>query len=331
MQPAGLESVELEQKLVSQARESAYFALSMARTPEQAAQLKARFLQLPAVERVDEISSRFPTDLQAKRPYIERIRARLAGLPARPPQDIPVAPPDTLGQMLSAVQPLMAANLQIATFQRQFHEIHSLLGQLPPTEYHARLSDYQQRVAADLLDRLHLLRSVSNPELPRPTDLPVGLVSRFIGRRGSHLLRIYVKGDFWDIDTMRQFVQKCRSVDPAVTGNPVQIYEASLQMRSSYEHAALYALAAILPMVLCNFGSLRTTLLAVLPLVLGMLQMFGLMGILDIPLNSANMIALSLMLGMGMENGVLITHDFLAQRGRYRMAPPPAWPWSSTR
>ena len=75
----------------------------------------------------------------------------------------------------------------------------------------------------------------------------------------------------------------------------------------------------IMPVVFLNFGSLSATLLAICPLALGMLQMLGLMGILDIPLNSANMIGLSLMLGMGMENGVLITQDYLCQRGRYRM------------
>jgi predicted RND superfamily exporter protein len=134
-----------------------------------------------------------------------------------------------------------------------------------------------------------------------------------------HLLLIYVKGDIWDIKNMEQFVTQVRSVDPDVTGNPLQIYEASLQMRRSYEQAAIYALCMILPVVFLNFGSLGSTLLAILPLALGMLQMLGLMGILDIPLNSANMIGLSLMLGMGMENGVLITQDYLSQRGPYRM------------
>ena len=40
-------------------------------------------------------------------------------------------------------------------------------------------------------------------------------------------------------------------------------------------------------------------MLAALPLGLGILQTFGLMGILEIPLNPANMIALPLMLGTG--------------------------------
>ena len=319
LQPAGLESVELEEKLTTQAKESAYFALSMAKTPEEAAARKARFLRLPMVERVDEIASRFPTGVEEKRPIIERIRSCLAGLPERPPI-IPVASPTELGQMLSAVRPLTSANLQMAQFQRQLQEIRGLLGQLPPAEYYARLSEYQQRVAADLLGRLRLLRSVANPEPPQLSDLPAGLVSRFVGRNGSHLLRIYVKGDFWDVENMRQFVAQVRSVDPDVTGNPVQIFEASHQMRRSYQHAALYALAAILPVVFLNFGTLGSTLLAAVPLLMAMLQTFGLMGILDIPLNPANMIGLSLMLGMGMENGVLITHDYLSQRGPYRMS-----------
>jgi uncharacterized protein len=105
-----------------------------------------------------------------------------------------------------------------------------------------------------------------------------------------------------------------------VTGNPVQIYEASQQMRRSYEHAAFYALIAILPVLAMNFGSLTSMLLATLPLIADLLQTFGLMGVLDLPLNSANMIGLSLMLGMGMENGILITQDYLGQRGRYRMS-----------
>lgn len=320
MQPADLECVELEQKLVSQAKESAYFALSLVKTPEEAAERKAQFLQLPTVERVDEIATRFPTNLEEKRTIIERIGSHLAGLPESAPR-IPVASAIELGQMLSAIQPLMSANLQMVQFQNQLREIRGLLGQLPEGEYYARLSEYQQRVATDLLSRLHLLRSVANPEPPHLTDLPAGLVSRFVGCNGNHLLRIYVKGDFWDIDNMQRFVAQVRNVDPDVTGNPIQIYEASTQMRRSYELAAFYSMLTILPVVLFDLGSLGATLLALLPLAVGMLQMFGLMGILDIPLNAANMISLALMLGMGMDNGVHIIHDYLSQRGPYRMSP----------
>ena len=42
---------------------------------------------------------------------------------------------------------------------------------------------------------------------------------------------------------------------------------------------------------------------------------------MHIPLNSANMIVLPLSLGIGVDNGVHLVHDFREQKGRYRMSP----------
>ena len=61
--------------------------------------------------------------------------------------------------------------------------------------------------------------------------------------------------------------------------------------------------------------------LAAVPLGIGMLQMFGLLGWLDIPLNPANLIALPLILGIGVDYGVHIVHEFRETRGPYRMSP----------
>jgi predicted RND superfamily exporter protein len=123
------------------------------------------------------------------------------------------------------------------------------------------------------------------------------------------------------MESLSRFVKDVRSVDPRATGNPLQAYEASLEMKTSYEQAALYALVVIIAVLVFDLRSLRHALLAALPLSLGVLQMFGLMGILDIPLNPANMIALPLILGIGVDYGVHIVHEFRDQSGRYRMSP----------
>jgi hypothetical protein len=115
-------------------------------------------------------------------------------------------------------------------------------------------------------------------------------------------------------------VHDVRSVDPKATGNPLQTYEASRQMKRSYEQAALYALAAIFALIYLDFRSLRHTLLAMLPVGLGMLLMFGLLGWLGEPLNPANMIVLPLILGIGVDDGVHIVHDYLRRKGPYRMS-----------
>lgn len=318
LQPEGLESVELERKLLAETDENAWFALSMAATPQELQARKAEFLKLPSVQRVDEIASLFPANEEQKRPILERIGRRLANLPQQPPQ-IPLTPAAQLEQMLLQGQRLMAGSPQEEEFRRHLADICDSLRRLPETEYYARLGEFQQRMAGDLLVRLQTLRAVANPEPPQLADLPEGLVVRFVGKTGRYLMRIYCKGDIWDPVAMREFIDDIRKVDPGATGNPVLVYEGSLQMRRSFDQATRYSLATILPVVFLSFFNVRLTLLALIPLFLGMLQMYGLMGLLGIPRNPANLIALPLMLGLGVDNGTHIVHDYLQQKGRYRM------------
>ncbi len=319
LQPAGLESVQWEERLLTEMGQGAWFAVSMADTPEELVARKAGFLRLPSVDRVEEIVSLLPADQQQTQPIVRRIAHRLAELPDRPPQ-ISIPPQGYLLPVLHRLRAVLGAAPQAAGVTRELAALEEAIGQMPPNEYYARLSGYLQRAAHELLQRLHALRAAANPQPPQWTDLPGGLVDRFVGRTGKLLLRVYGKGSLWDMEAMERFVGDVRRVDPKATGNPMQVYEASRQMKRSYEQAALYAILIIVPLVFLDFRRPRDTFLAVLPLALGMFQLFGLMGLLDVPLNAANIIALPLMLGMAIDNGVHIMHDFHGQRGRYRMS-----------
>ena len=319
LQPDGLESVELERKLLAESEQSVWFALSIADSREDLLKRKDEFLRQASVERVEEIASLFPSDHQQKRPIITRIQQRLAHLPEQSPA-IPVDPPAELGLVLARAQDLLDDSPRGLRVQRQLEQARDALRRMPPAERYARLSNYQHCMAGDLLSRLHTLRAMANPEPPKLDDLPVSLVTRFVGQNNKFLLKIYSKGNIWDMDAMEQFVRDVRSVDSRATGNPLQTYEASRQMKRSYEQAGWYALAAILIVLYLDFRSLRYTLLAMVPLGLGMLQLFGLMGLLDIPLNPANMIVLPLILGIGVDDGVHIVHDFRRQRGKYQIS-----------
>ena len=320
LQPIGLESVELERKLLAESDQSVWFALSIAESREELLARKARFLQLPSVERTEEIVSLLPVDHEAKRPVIESIASRLAHLPERPSL-VPVDPPEELGRVLAWAQHLVEATPGGARCARQLEHVRDLLRRTPVAECYARISGYQQQMAGDFLSRLHAIRSMANPDPPELSDLPESLVHRFVGQHGRHLLKIYARGNIWDMEALERFVREVRSVDPRATGNPLQTYEASLQMKNSYEEAAIYSLLAILIVLVIDFGQLSHVALAVLPVGLGALQMFGLLGLWDIPLNPANMIVLPLILGIGVDDGVHILHDYRRQMGgRYRIS-----------
>jgi hypothetical protein len=175
-------------------------------------------------------------------------------------------------------------------------------------------------MAGDLLSRLRKLQEVSAPSPPQLADLPEAVATRFVGRTGRYLMQVYSKANIWDMEPMKQFVYDVRSVDPDATGNPMQVYEASQHMKRSFEQAAWYALLAIIPIVLLDFRRLNYTLLAALPMGLGLLQTLGLMGLLNMPLNPANIIVLPLTLGIGMESGINLIHEMRCRRGAYRGA-----------
>src|SRR5690606_17250978 len=144
---------------------------------------------------------------------------------------------------------------------------------------------------------------------------------RFVGKTDRYLLKVYGRGDIWDMDTLAEFVAEIRTVDSRVTGNPLQAYEASLEMKTSYKQAAVYSLIGIMVILMIDFGSIRDVLLALMPHTLCMLPTFGPMGWLKLPLTPANMIVLPLVLGIGMDDGVHVMHDFRSQKGRFKLSP----------
>jgi predicted RND superfamily exporter protein len=234
---------------------------------------------------------------------------------------ISVDRPERLGEVLGQVQTMLVSGRSDEKSIRQLELVRDHLRRMPLSDCYAELSRYQQEMAGDLLSRLHILKSIANPDPPTLTDLPTSLVDRFVGQHGKHLLKIFGRGDIWDTKALGRFVHDVRKVDPHVTGNPLQAHEASLEMRKSYQEAAIYSLLVILAVLVLDFKSLRQALLAALPLGVGLLQMFGLLGLLEIPLNPANLIALPLILGIGVDYGVHIMHEYREQQGPYRISP----------
>jgi len=319
MQADGLESVAVEKKLLEECDQSVWYALSISDSREQLLELKKKLVALPSVERVDEIASLLPVDEELKRPMIERIRSRLAALPERPPE-IPVDRLDALGETLAWAH--TEAAKQPGGLRTAWHleRTRDTLRRLTPEDCYRAVATFQQRAAGDLLSRLHALASVADPEPPQLADLPPSLVDRFVGSSGKHLLKIYGRGDIWNFESLKKFVHEVRSVDPKATGNPLQAYEASLEMKRSYEQAALYSLIVITAVLWLDFGSVLHALLAILPLAVGMLQMLGLMGLVGIDLNPANLIGIPLILGIAVDYGVHIMHDALERPGPYRIS-----------
>lgn len=80
-----------------------------------------------------------------------------------------------------------------------------------------------------------------------------------------------------------------------------------------------YVLMAMAIAAFLDFRNLRDAMLAMFPPLSGGLLMLGVLGLAGIDLNPANLIVLPLVLGIGVDDGVHVVHDFRMQRGgQYR-------------
>jgi hypothetical protein len=181
-----------------------------------------------------------------------------------------------------------------------------------------RLQDFEQRLAGDLAENLHRLRDVATPQPITLSDLPVEFRQRYVGRSGKWLLRVFAKDCLWDFEPLEHFTEQIRTIDPESTGKPFATIEGLKAMKFGFQRAGIYALLVIALVLLIDFRNLRHTLIGLTPLVMGVILSLGIMGLFGWPLNPANMIAFPLILGVGVDNGVHVLHDYLLRRAKGR-------------
>jgi hypothetical protein len=314
MQARGLDSVTWEMKLVEHTAGASWHALSYTASREEALALKARYEQLPVVSRVVEVASLVPADQLAKLDQLRDIRRRLRNLPQRGAALRPLLP-SRAGTLQEEVQRL-AHDLrsgQAPAVRQLCQELDGLSGQLaalPAGQADRRLREFDERLAGDLAEDLHRLREVSTPEPITTADLPPELRERYIGQGGRWLLRVFGKECLWEHEPLSRFVHQIQTVDPEATGKPFSTLEGLQKMKHGFQMGGLYALLVITLVLLGDCRRVGHTLLGLLPLGMGVILALGVMGLCGVPLNPANMIALPLIVGVGVDNGVHVLHDW---------------------
>ncbi|MFO0929474.1 MAG: MMPL family transporter [Gemmataceae bacterium] len=319
LQAQNLDSVQWELTLVKHTTGASLHALSYTSSREAAIALAERYKQLPEVSQVVEVASLVPPDQERKKPLVTDIRRQLERLPKRGAKishalpDVPTVR-DDLAALLKTLAPLAPASKLLANVHASLAPFAATLATTADEVAAVRLRHLDQRLAEDLAENLHRLRDVATPEPIHQAELPAPLRERYVGKSGTWLLRVFARDDLWDFEPLEHFTKKILEVDPEATGKPFGTVEGLKAMKNGLQRAGVYAFVVIVLVLWLDFRSLGRTLLAVLPLLLGVLLSLGCLGLLGWPLNPANMIAFPLILGVGVDNGVHVLHDFLIRR-----------------
>jgi uncharacterized protein len=323
LQAQNLESVQWEQTLIAHTAGASWHALSYTTTPEEVIALKARYESLPEVSRVVEVASLVPRAQDRKLEQLKEIQTSLKRLPKRGElldRAVPISSEIAqktayLVDLLAPLQPsnpLSQSNTAgvVAELIANLKLLTERLNAASPGIAGQRLREFEQFLTRDLAEDLYRLKDVSTPKPILVADLPECLRERYISKNGKWLLRVFAKECLWDYAPLKEFTTQVSTVDPDATGKPFTTLEGLKAMKNGFLWAGLYALIAMVLVLLLDFGNVKHTLIALLPLAMGMVATLGLMVLAGYSLNPANMIAFPLILGVGADNGVHVLHDY---------------------
>ena len=332
MQSPSLPSVIFQQVLVRSAGQSILSGAIVATNLEHAIALAEKIQKLPTVADIEpgpDVLQNFIQSNQVKKlPYIRGIKKEVAPLDFHPPDLQPVNLRDLSATLYSLYGYCGAALTQIGTndpaLSAQLVTLRDSIENLRRTMLsgdsvaqaaHAQtLADFQQAFFNNVRSAFNSLKSEDINGTLRVDSLPPSARDQFVGQSGEYLLQVFPKADVWQRPNQKAFIADLRTVDPNVTGAPVQLYEYESLLKDSYIQAAWYSLIAIAILVFIHFRSLLAVVLALLPVAIGTLWLVGMMGFLNVQFNLANIMTLPLVIGIGVTNGIQILNRFTEER-----------------
>jgi hopanoid biosynthesis associated RND transporter like protein HpnN len=319
LQAHGTESVNWERRIIEHAGRSSWFALATASSLAEAARKAARFEALPAVEKVETISSLVPERQEERLQWIHALAPLFVGLPvalSTPMEVDPVGLKHTLENIKFKIRqdnkdwdlPQKPAERDMSQVRQLLTAVIGRLDALPTKDAMTALQRFQQSLFQDFAEKWTLLHENLNPPSAITlADIPVQLRDRFVSADGQRfLLQIYPRKDVWDRAPLQEFINQLRGVDADVTGSPVIGYESIQAIKDGYIQGGEYAAAAILSVAILTLGRVSIALVAALPVLCGALWMAGMMWVFDLQLNLANLVVIPITIGIGIESGIYL-------------------------
>jgi hopanoid biosynthesis associated RND transporter like protein HpnN len=321
LQARGTESVVWEKKILATSGRSGFAALSTADTLEELRAKQEAFRKLPTVSEVDSALLLIPDHQAEKQKLIADFAPIVAPVRVSRPLRL------DLERLITALETLrrrfdVAANeAPEGDTKRDLTRIGQDIGRLvaklresDPETATAALTLLQRQVYRDFVGSFQRLQANLNPRTVGLTDVPPEIRRKFISDRGRFLLQIHPAVNIWDRDGATRFVADLRTVDPQVTGTPIITHEAIRLMERAYKQGTLYAIVLISGLTYLMLRRVRETLLALLPLSLGLVWTMGLMYIFNLKFNLGNVFGLPLIIGAAAEYGVVIVARFMEGR-----------------
>ncbi|MDD1612957.1 MAG: MMPL family transporter [Methylococcaceae bacterium] len=275
---------------------------------------KALQQQLAKIDTVDKTISLFdfvPDNQEDKLAIIDEIALMLGAQPQRFPELQPdFAPEPGIVKLIKAIDTALptktnAKGIESLTNLRK--ELRDILVELDARQETSR-RQFIEQVQITLLGTLpkvmnELYASLNASEVTLD-DVPQDIKERWLSKSGLYRIQIIPKYDLNNLDNMAKFINDVQSIAPETTDLPIMYWESMKEVINAFQQAIIIALITIALLLLAIRRNLTDTLLVMTPLILAGLFTMASTVLTGTPINFANIIALPLLLGLGVDNGI---------------------------
>jgi len=300
MLPRDAESVKQQERMILESNLSPAFTIAVADDLDTLRAMRERAAAERTISRFESVLDFLPADTDASRDAVSQLGALLDRI-TLPAATAPVDRP-ALVRALTRLEAALAEASE-AAFGAGLGDLAGPLEEArggaesalraaesaaPGME--ARWDDGQRRLLAFAHETLAALRRAAATPPPTLRTIPAEMRQRLLTRDGRFL------------------AFASRRVSPDSTGFPIMFHLMTRRITSGFVRAVAVGSCLVFLILLADYRNLRETLMALTPLVIGVIWMLGAMRVLGISYNFANLIAVPLIIGVGIDNGVHVVH-----------------------
>ena len=323
LQASSSAAVLNEHELVEDFNISPEFNAVIVPTVKKAHKVTKKLRDLASVARVESISDLIPNDLKARQRKIDPLRKVIASL-SDERKEAADPDPEELMKLLKSIGNAVKA-LRVYAFFKGKHSLviksseletevsnwRLAFDSLPYEVGIDRMRRFQKKLFDDLNGDISMLKKAFKAEPYSVKTLPKALRERYLGQSGNFVVYVFPSIDVRKEVYAKRFINDTASLKEKFTGLPVIKDEMVNLIRRGFFRASLYALIALAFMVYLDFRRLFHSLTVLIALIGGTVFMLSGMCAMGVKFNPANFVALPIILGIGVDNGVHIMQRYL--------------------
>ncbi len=282
----------------------------LAKDGQQAEQLRDRLLKLSSVDKVISLKDLVPQEQDAKLKIIKKLKKRLKIVSKTEPKADARSTLDDLRGADDAIQQVVRENpspmdARLMHLHRQLKAIITRLEALPAVQQERALRKLDSELMGSFPALVDKLQTIVQAQRITLSSIPAHEREHWVSPvNQARMLMVFAKKDLRDVNALREFVEQVSSVADKVTDIPAISLAAGDAAVQAFQQAFVTALVLIFLLLLLLMRNIRDTLLVLTPLILAGLFTAAAAVLFNIPFNFANIIALPLLLGIGVDNGI---------------------------